>query len=69
MEIVDSQKSVGGPCESVLLCGRWFGTGNKCGHSQTFRLIKGDCYCTRCILNGREIKALLSGYGDEMNSS
>lgn len=51
VEIVDSQKSVGGPCESVLLCGRWFGTGNKCGHSQTFRLIKRDCCCTRCILN------------------
>lgn len=41
MEIVDSQKSVGGPDESVLLCGRWLGIGNKCGHSQTFRPIRG----------------------------
>lgn len=29
VEIMDSQKSVGGPDESVLLRGRWFGTGNK----------------------------------------
>ena len=53
--------SVGvGPDESVLLCGRWFGTGNKCGHSQTFRPIERDCCCTRCILNEGKIQAPLS---------
>lgn len=53
--------SVGvGPDESVLLCGRWFGTGNKCGHSQTFRPIERDCCRTRCILNEGKIQAALS---------
>lgn len=39
MKIMKSQKSVGGSDESVLLCGRWFGIGKKCGHSQIFKLL------------------------------
>lgn len=46
VEFMDPQQSVGGLDESVLLCGRWFGSGNKCGHSQTFRLIGSYCCCT-----------------------
>lgn len=42
MEIMHSQKNAGGPDESVLLCGRWFGSGSKCGHSKTLNLIKEE---------------------------
>lgn len=45
-----SKESAGGSDESVLLCGRWFGIGNKCGRRQTISLIRRNCCCTSCIL-------------------